>query len=431
MDKNDCIDTLVSTSLDLQRQTSFQRSAILKEICTSLAASKGELAQLITEESKKPIKYAMQEVSRSIHTFEIASEEAKRKPQEFFDLDWTKGPAKQGIVKCFPIGPVIGITPFNFPLNLVAHKLAPAIAAGCPILIKPSPKTPNVAHQLIEIANQSGTIPGSAICLELSNDEVHELVQDDRFGALSFTGSAAVGWQLKNKAGKKRVTLELGGNAGAILTPTADLEVAVKRCTTGGFAYSGQVCIHTQRIYVHHSLYDQFVEDYLVEISKLKLGDLMDPSTDFGEMITEESAIRLQEWIDEAIDQGATLLTGGKREGSMVHPTVLTNTLPSMRVVREEVFGPVVIVEKYQELEEAVASINDSSYGLQAGIFTDSQSEIQYAFHNMQTGAVIVNDVPTYRADQMPYGGIKDSGFGREGVKYAIRELMEPRLLVY
>ncbi len=333
-------------------------------------------------------------------------------------------------MKHFPIGPILGITPFNFPLNLVAHKVAPAIAAGCPIVIKPSPKTPLVARKLIEIVNGSGVVANSVQCIEMSNESVQEWVADDRFAMVSFTGSAEVGWYLKSIAGKKKVMLELGGNAGAIITPTADIMQAAKRCTTGGYAYSGQVCIHTQRIYVHDGCFDHFVEQLSTNISHLKLGKLMDPSTDFGEMISEEAAERVEKWIDEAIKQGAVLLTGGKRQGNLIEPTLLTNTQATMNVVCEEIFGPVVILERYTQFSEAIAAINNTRYGLQAGIFTDSHQEIQDAFHQLKVGAVIVNDVPTYRADHMPYGGIKDSGFGREGIKYSIQELTESRLLV-
>jgi len=430
MNKEDLLNTLISSCDELEKQTGHQRSLVLKNIAAGLSSSKNEIAALISKEAKKPVKYALQEVTRSIHVFEIAAEETKRQPREYIDLDWTSGPAKQGLVKHFSIGPVLGITPFNFPLNLVAHKVAPAIAAGCPIVIKPSPKTPLVARKLIEIVNGSGVVANSVQCIEMSNESVQEWVADDRFAMVSFTGSAEVGWYLKSIAGKKKVMLELGGNAGAIITPTADIMQAAKRCTTGGYAYSGQVCIHTQRIYVHDSCFDHFVEQLSANISHLKMGELTDPSTDFGEMIMEEAAIRVEKWIDEAIKQGAVLLTGGKRQGNLIEPTLLTNTQATMNVVCEEIFGPVVILERYTQFSEAIAAINNTRYGLQAGIFTDSHQEIQDAFHQLKVGAVIVNDVPTYRADHMPYGGIKDSGFGREGIKYSIQELTESRLLV-
>ena len=430
MNKEDLLNTLISSCDELEKQTGHQRSLVLKNISAGLSSSKNEIAALISKEAKKPVKYALQEVTRSIHVFEIAAEETKRQPREYIDLDWTSGTAKQGLVKHFPIGPILGITPFNFPLNLVAHKVAPAIAAGCPIVIKPSPKTPLVARKLIEIVNGSGVVANSVQCIEMSNESVQEWVADDRFAMVSFTGSAEVGWYLKSIAGKKKVMLELGGNAGAIITPTADIMQAAKRCTTGGYAYSGQVCIHTQRIYVHDGCFDHFVEQLSTNISHLKLGKLMDPSTDFGEMISEEAAERVEKWIDEAIKQGAVLLTGGKRQGNLIEPTLLTNTQATMNVVCEEIFGPVVILERYTQFSEAIAAINNTRYGLQAGIFTDSHQEIQDAFHQLKVGAVIVNDVPTYRADHMPYGGIKDSGFGREGIKYSIQELTESRLLV-
>ncbi|MBT4774984.1 MAG: aldehyde dehydrogenase family protein [Crocinitomicaceae bacterium] len=414
----------------ISQQSGFQKALILKTIAQALESSKDDLIALLVQEAKKPVKYARIEVKRCIDTFNIASEEATRIPREYISLNRSLNSNKEGYVKRFPLGAIFGITPFNFPLNLVAHKIAPAIAAGCPIIIKPSPKTPLIAKKLIDIIASCGAEPDAVQCIELPNDQVAEWVKDERFKLISFTGSAEVGWKLKSMANKKKVILELGGNAGAIIAPTANLNHAAKRCTVGGFAYSGQVCIHTQRIYIHESQFDSFIKIYLNQIANLTTGKLNEASTDFGPMISEEAASRVQDWIEEAKSEGATLLLGGNRMNDFIEPTVMTNTSPAMKIVKEEVFGPVVVVEKYSQLSDAIDAVNDTAYGLQAGLFTDSNEEIQIAFKQLQVGSIMINDVPTFRDDNMPYGGIKDSGTGQEGVKYAILEMTEPKLLV-
>lgn len=411
--------------------SSFEREEALLHIVDRLTTLKHDLAVLIAQECGKPMKYALGEVSRAIQTFKIAAEETKRLPKEYIGLDWAPpGKNKEGLVKYFPIGIVCGFTPFNFPLNLVVHKVAPAIAAGCPIIIKPSPRTPLSAIKLAQIIMETKLPKGMVSVVNTTNEDAHWLVEDEGINMFSFTGSPKIGWQLKTMAGRKRIALELGGNAGIIIADDADVLTAVKKCVVGGFAYSGQVCIHTQRIYVQEDIFDLFTMEFIKQTKLLKFGNPLDEETEISNMIDEENAKRVEEWVNEAVENGAQLLCGGKRGGSYVEPTVLTNTKPQDKVCCEEVFGPVVIIEKYGSFRKAVDMINNSEFGLQAGLFTNNQQYIQYAFNMLEVGGVIINDTPTFRVDHMPYGGIKNSGFGREGVKYAILEMMEPKILV-
>ncbi|MFN7013213.1 MAG: aldehyde dehydrogenase family protein, partial [Bacteroidia bacterium] len=351
--------------------------------------------------------------------------------KEYISLDWTPaGIQKEGSVKYFPIGLVAGITPFNFPLNLAVHKIAPAIAAGCPIIIKPASATPLSSLMLAQIIHQSELPKGAFSVLPTDRKTGDMLVTDERIKLLSFTGSPSVGWKMKKDAGKKKVVLELGGNAGLIITPTADMEKAVEKALTGAFSYAGQVCIHTQRIFVHKSLKEQFIKTFVDKTKSLKFGPPDNINTDITSMIDEANAIRIENWINEALLNGAQLLCGGKRQGSYVAPTILTNTHQSMKVRCEEAFGPIVTIDEYETIEEAVEKINEGIFGLQAGVFTNDIKEMNYAFNYIEAGGIIINDVPTLRLDHMPYGGVKDSGLGREGVKYAILDMMEPKILV-
>ncbi len=418
-------------SEELQTIPSHTRYNILKKISEELFSLRQQFAELITLESGKPIKSALGEVDRSIQTFAIAAEESKRLPKEYISLDWTPaGSGKEGLVKYFPVGIVAGIAPFNYPLNLAVHKIAPAIAAGCPIILKPSGVTPLTTLMLAQIINQTDLPKGAVSILPMSRETGNKLVTDERISLLSFTGSPEVGWKMKRDAGKKKVVLELGGNAGVIVSNGTDMESAVAKCVAGGFSYSGQVCIHTQRIYVLHDLFNSFAEKFVEKVKLLKHGNPIDPSTDVTVMIDEANAVRVINWINEAVKDGARILVGGKRENSFVPPTVLTNTKETMKVCEAEIFGPVVVIEPVNTFTEAINHINSGRFGLQAGVFTDSISEINLAFNQLKVGGVIINDVPTFRVDHMPYGGIKDSGSGREGVKYAILDMMEPRILV-
>ncbi len=408
----------------------YQRQQILEKISTSIATRREDFARTIALEAGKPLKTARQEVDRAIYTFKVAAEESTRIHGEYLSLDTIEATAgRWGIVRRFPLGPVFAITPFNFPLNLVAHKLAPAIAAGCPVILKPAPQTPITALKLAEIIQQSGWPTGALAVMPLSNDDAALLVTDERIKLLTFTGSS-VGWDLKSKAGKKRVLLELGGNAGVIVHSDADLQFAADRCVAGGFGYAGQSCISVQRIFVERSVHSKFTDLLVAGVRKLKVGDPLDDTTDVGPLIRESDAARAEQWIREAVQHGATLLCGGARNGSLVEPTVLTNTRPEMLVNCREVFAPVVTVEPYDDFRAALQQVNASPFGLQAGIFTRDAQKIFTAFNELEVGGVMAGDVPTFRIDHMPYGGIKESGLGREGLRYAIEEMTEPKLLV-
>lgn len=409
----------------------YKKYEILTEIAQKIKQKKQYLADILAQEASKPMKYALGEIERAIQTFIIAAEEAKRLPKEYLSIDWTKaGENKEGFVKYFPIGLIAGIAPFNFPLNLAVHKIAPALASGNSIILKPARSTPLSTLELAKIIDETELPKGALSVLPMNRIAGNQLVTDERFKLLTFTGSPEVGWEMKNNAGKKRVVLELGGNAGVAVSKTADIEHAVNRCLIGGFAYSGQVCIHVQRIYVHKDVFNEFSTKFVEKVQKLKVGDPLDINTDISAMIDENNAKRIEAWVNEAVDNGVKILCGGKRKNAYYDPTVLTETKNEMKVCSMEVFGPVVTLEKVDTFTQAVYEINQSEYGLQAGIFTDSQKEINFAYNDIEVGGLIVNDVPTFRVDHMPYGGVKNSGLGREGLKYAIAEMMEPRLLV-
>jgi len=361
----------------------------------------------------------------------VAAEESTRINGEYLPLDGSDtAKGRWGIVRRFPLGPISAITPFNFPLNLVAHKVAPAIAAGCTMVLKPAAQTPVTALMLARLVHEAGWPAGALNVVPLSNEDARPLVEDDRIKMLTFTGSSAVGWELKKRAGKKRVTLELGGNAAVVVHSDADLEYAVERCVTAGFSYSGQSCISAQRILVHEPVYARFLELLLPQVQRLKTGDPLEESTDIGPLIRESDAVRAVTWIEEALAAGAKLHGGGRRHGSIVEPAILTNTRREMKVNCMEVFAPVKTVEPYRTFDEALQQVNDSPYGLQAGVFSRDVGLIFRAFEEIEAGGVMANDVPTFRTDQMPYGGMKDSGIGREGLRYAIEEMTEPKLLV-
>ena len=430
-DVETAIEAAVQAFTVTRKMSSYQRANILRKIAEGIRQRREEFARTICQEAGKPIKTARLEVDRGIYTFEVAAEEASRIYGEYIPLDTLEATAgRWGLLRRFPLGPVFAITPFNFPLNLVAHKIAPAIAAGCPIILKPAPQTPVTALMLTEVIHETGLPEGALAVMPLSNDDAALLVTDERIKLLTFTGSAAVGWALKSKAGKKRVTLELGGNAGVIVHSDADLAYAAQRCVAGGFSYAGQTCISVQRILVEQSVFDSFTKLLLDDVHKLKVGDPSHDDTDIPPMIREQDAIRVTEWIDEAVQEGAKILTGGKRKGSTVEPTVLTDTTPQMRVNSAEIFAPVVTVERYDEFNDALFQLNNTSYGLQAGVFTHDALLINTAFETLEVGSVIAGDVPSFRVDQMPYGGVKDSGQGREGLRYSIEDMTERKLLV-
>ncbi len=410
---------------------SYERQRILRSVAQGITDRREDFARTIALEAGKPIRTARAEVERAIFTFSIAAEESTRICGEWLPLDLQAfATGRWAIVRRFPLGPLAAITPFNFPLNLVAHKWAPAMAAGCTLVHKPASQTPLSSLLLAELVEQAGWPAGALNVLPLSSRDAELLVGDERLRMLSFTGSAAVGWDLKKKAGKKRVTLELGGNAGVIVHHDADLEYAAERCASGGFSYAGQSCISVQRIFVHSRVMESFLAAFVPRVQKLKVGDPLEESTDVGPMISEADARRAEEWINEARAAGAQLLCGGKRDGALLEPTVLTGTRPEQRVNCREVFAPVVTVESYEDFSEAVRRVNDSPYGLQAGVFTRDAKLLFHAYEELEVGGVIAGDVPTFRIDHMPYGGVKDSGLGREGLRYALEEMTEQKALV-
>ena len=414
-----------------RRLPAFERQRVLRRVSENISERKQEFARTMAQEAGKPIKAARTEVERAIFTFNVAAEESTRIYGEYLPLDWQEFTAgRWGIVRRFPLGPIAGITPFNFPLNLVAHKVAPAIAAGCPLVLKPAPQTPLTALLLAEAVQQAGWPDGGLNVLPLSNEDAGLLVTDERIKLISFTGSAAVGWQIKKNCGKKKVVLELGGNAGVIVHSDADLAYAADRCVVGGFSYAGQTCISVQRILVERTAFPKFTDLLLEGVKKLKTGDPLDDSTDLGPLIRESDAIRASDWIQEAVRTGARLLCGGQRRGPVLEPTVLTGTRPEMKVNCQEIFAPVVTVEPYDDFNQALKQINNSPYGLQAGLFTRDAKLIFNAYEELEVGGLIAGDVPAFRIDHMPYGGVKDSGLGREGLRYAIEEMTEPKLLV-
>ncbi len=408
-----------------------QRAEILATVSDRIRAAAEPFAALIAMEAGKPLKAARVEVERAIFTFALAAEEAKVFHEQHIDVRLPlPATSRQGTIRWFPAGPIAAITPFNFPVNLVAHKLAPAIAAGCPVVLKPAPQTPLTALKLAQLIMAAGLPAGALSVMPMRNEVATKLVADDRLKVLSFTGSAKVGWELKAKAGKKKVVLELGGNAAVIVEPDADIGHAAQRCVAGGFGYSGQSCISVQRIFVQRAVFAQFRDALVAGVKQLQSGDPLDPNVDCGPLIREADAVRVEQWIQESVARGAKLLTGGKRNGWFVEPAVLTGTKPDDKVNAEEVFGPLVVVEAYDSLDEAIDRVNASRYGLQAGIFSSDPEKIERAFNSIAVGGVIANDVPTFRSDAMPYGGVKDSGLGREGVIYAMQEFSEMRILV-
>jgi acyl-CoA reductase-like NAD-dependent aldehyde dehydrogenase len=408
-----------------------RRAAVLRNASETIAARSEALARMIALEAGKPIKQARAEVGRSVSTFAAASEEASRFHDELLHLDATPGgEGRQGIVRRFPIGPIAAISPFNFPLNLVAHKLAPAIAAGCPVVLKPASQTPISALTLADIILEAGWPAEALSVLPMNSKDAAPLVEDERFKLLTFTGSPPVGWDMKRRAGRKRVTLELGGNAGCIVHSDADLAYAAERCVVGGYSYAGQSCISVQRIYVHEPAYEEFMDSFVPKVRALNVGHPLDEATDLGSLISPSDGERVGAWLQEARAAGAECLIGGDVKGGVVSPTVVVKAGPELRVNAQEIFAPVVTVQTYADFEDALRAVNDSAFGLQAGLFTRDVKRIFRAYEELEVGGLIVDDVPTWRIDPMPYGGVKQSGFGREGLKYAIEEMTEPKLLV-
>lgn len=428
---NTAKESAVNAASEIKELSRFEIASGLKKIAAEIERRKDEFIETIISESAKPFRYAKGEVERGIATFHWAAGEVERFVGEVVPLDvQPAGSGKTGYTKRVPRGVIYGITPFNFPLNLVAHKVAPALASGNAIIIKPSDRTPLTALLLGEVFLESG-LPSSALqVVPMAVDLIDQVYSDERIKMISFTGSAAIGWGLKSKADKKFVTLELGGNAAVIVDSTADIETSVKKCLVGAFSYSGQVCISVQRIYVHAHLFDEWLAKFTDGAGQLVVGDPIDEATELSVVIDKTSAMRIEEWIDEAINSGAKILCGGTRKGNLILPTILTNASAELKVVYEEAFAPLVVIEKFSHFEDAIKMTNQSKYGLQTGVFTNDLRNAQYAIEHLESGTVLINEVPTFRVDNMPYGGVKDSGFGREGVRYAMEEMTEPKLII-
>jgi acyl-CoA reductase-like NAD-dependent aldehyde dehydrogenase len=427
------IDAAEQARPKMSRLPAHERAAILERLAASIGDDAEGLARLIALEAAKPLKTARAEVERTMMTYKFAAEEARRIHGETIPLD--AAPGGEGRVAYTirqPLGVIAAITPFNFPLNLVAHKVGPAIAAGNTIVLKPAGQTPLTALRLAELLQQAG-LPSGALNVVTGSGSVigDALIADDRVKAVTFTGSPEVGIAIRNKAGLKRVTLELGSNSALIVDQGVDVDAVADRAVTGAFSYAGQVCISLQRIYVHEALFDEFVRKFVAKTQTLKLGDPLDPLTDVSALISSGDVERTLQWINEAVDAGAVPAAGNARDGNIVHPTVLLHVDEAAKVSCREVFAPVVIINKVASAAEAIREVNRSRFGLQAGIYTENIRTALHAAEALEAGGVMINDIPTFRVDHMPYGGVKESGLGREGVKYAIEEMTELKLVVF
>ncbi|MFI5345817.1 MAG: aldehyde dehydrogenase family protein [Elusimicrobiota bacterium] len=427
---------------DFRRVSRFGRSRLLAAMARGIESRRAELVAVIVSEAGKPATLADAEVSRAVGTFTIASEEVKRFGGEVIPVDMdSAGRAYSPAVSTWvPKGPVLAIGPFNFPLNLIAHKVAPALAAGASVIVKPPPQAPGASRIMAEIFEAAAkeasdgreTVPSGALqVLSAANDVVSAAVTDPRIAVLSFTGSDKVGWMLQGKAARKKIVLELGGDAAVIVAEDADLDRAASRCAFGAFAYAGQVCISVQRVLIQKAVFARFTELFLAATAKISSGDPARPETLVGPLIDSAAADRVMAWIDEAKAGGAKVLAGGTRTGNVIAPTVLTGVPATAKLSCDEAFGPVVVLREYAEFDDALAAVNASRFGLQAGLFTDGAEKIRRAGEELEVGGLIVNDVPTYRADHLPYGGVKDSGLGREGVRCAMEECCERRTVVH
>lgn len=413
------------------RIPTHERARVLSEISDGLRKERGAMAALICSEIAKPLKDCLKEVDRAIFTFNWAAGEAQRWGGEWLPVDLDGGSeGRLAFVRHFPKGACLFICPFNFPLNLAAHKVAPAIAIGAPFVLKPAPQAPKTAAKLAEIIRHAGWPSEAFAVVDCDNETAEWMVREGPFEVVSFTGSAKVGWHLKAIAGRKYVALELGGNAGAVVAADADIPWAAARCAWGAYYYSGQVCISVQRMFVEDAVYDEFKDLFLQNAKELITGKVEDAKTDIGPLIDDRSADRVESWIEEAVKGGGKILMGGRRDGRVIEPTLIENVPKDCKLACEEAFGPVATIEKTPSVEAAVAEIGKGDYGLQAGLFTRDLGSVFGAWADLPVGGLIVNDVPTYRSDVMPYGGVKGSGVGREGVRYAMEEYSDARTLV-
>jgi len=424
------LDANVAAVRACRTMPAYERAAALRKVADGLAAERDDLARTLALEAGKPIAQARLELDRAVFVFRDAAEEATRISGEMLPADSVPaGAGRIAITRRFPLSPIAAITPFNFPVLLAAHKIAPAMACGATLTLKPPPQDPLTTLRLAELVMASGYPAGGINVVPCHVEVAQILIEDPRVRLITFTGSAKAGWAIRAKAGTKRVALELGGNAAVIVEPDADLKWAAARCALGGFTYAGQSCISTQRIFVHDSVYTQFLDVFVQRVRQLKVGDVLDEKTDVGPLISLEAAERVERWIGEAKAGGAQIALGGKRTAQVLEPTVLVHTSPEMKVNCEEVFAPLVTVTPYGKLEEAIAAANASPYGLQAGVFTTNIQTMFRLHAELDVGAVNGNDIPGFRVDRLPYGGAKASGLGREGVRYAIEEMTELRVL--
>lgn len=426
---------LTKAAVEFKKLPVFKKQELLYRILQKISERKHALANLITDETGKPVTFSLIEIERAILTFRLGAEECTRIHGEVLPLDLLKGSEnKMGIVRRFPLGLILGITPWNFPVNLVAHKISPALASSNVIMIKPSSNSMLCAIELGKIIIETCTeleINYSPVnVLTLSGSDIDKHVSDSRIKLISFTGSSDVGWNLKKKAEKQKVLLELGGNAGVIVNDDADIEPALSKIITGGFAQAGQSCISVQGVYIHQKIYDEFRQKLLEETKKVRYGNPYEDDTIVGPMITEDEAIRAEKWVNEAKQSGANILTGGSRNGAVLEPCIIENAPNTANVKCSEVFAPVITIDKFSAFEDAVSEINNSRFGLQSAVFTNNMKNILYAYNNIHSGGVIINESSAYRVDSMPYGGAKDSGNTREGVAYAIKEMTEEKILV-
>lgn len=424
------LDANVAAARACRTMPAYERAGALRKIADGLGAERADLARTLALEAGKPIAQARIELDRAIAVFSGAAEEATRISGEMLPADSVPaGAGRIAITRRFPLSPIAAITPFNFPVLLAAHKIAPAMACGATLTLKPPPQDPLTTMRLAELVKASGYPAGGVHVVPCHVEVAQILIEDPRVRLITFTGSAKAGWAIRAKAGTKRVALELGGNAAVIIEADADLAWAAARCAAGGFTYAGQSCISTQRIFVHDSVYTSFLDAFIPRVRSLRVGDVLDDKTDVGPMIALDAAERVERWIGEAVKGGAKIALGGKRSGQVLEPTVLLNTTPQMSVNCEEVFAPLVTVTPYAKLDDAIAAANASPYGLQAGVFTTNLQTMFRLHAELDVGAVNGNDIPGFRVDRLPYGGAKASGLGREGVRYAIEEMTELRVL--
>ncbi|MFB5196312.1 aldehyde dehydrogenase family protein [Neobacillus sp. KR4-4] len=427
------IDIAYNTRKQMEELTAYERAAILEHIAQLFIENRQKAAEIISLEAAKPMKIALGEIDRTVETYKFAAEEAKRLTGEMIPMDAAKNGANRfGYTIEQPIGVIGAITPFNFPQNLVAHKVGPAIAAGNTIILKPASQTPLSALFLAELIDQTALPKGAFNVITGSGRTVGDtLVTSEKVKMITFTGSPSVGIGIRNKAGLKKVALELGSNAGLIIDKNVDLSQIVPKCVTGAFSNQGQICISLQRTFVMDELFDEFIEQFAAATKQLVIGSPLEETTDISAMINPEEQDRALSWVQEAAQNGAEIVIGGKIENGVFLPTILTNVAPTLNVSCQEVFAPIVVVNRISSVEEGIAAINDSNYGLQAGIFTNDIQTAFKASKEFEVGGVMINDIPTYRVDQMPYGGVKESGTGKEGLKYAIHEMTETKLVVW